>query len=193
MKLSNSINDNMSPSQIYAEINRRQITAMMLHRELSVMFSFLGLQGFKRWQEYRYKKESEENIKMQFHFIDYDNHLIPDMNVDAIHIIPNDWYNAENLNVSASTKKSYVNRAMLEWQEWEEETKEVLEHYYMILLKQDRVCDAKYVMCMLKDTSKELKKLERCMNKLKLVDFDTVYIAEIQEELHNKYKKKMGK
>lgn len=193
MKLSNSIKDNMSPSQIYAEINRRQITAMMLHRELSVMFSFLGLQGFKRWQEYRYKKESDENIKMQFHFIDYDNHLIPDMNVDAIHIIPNDWYNAENLNVSASTKKSYVNRAMLEWQEWEEETKEVLEHYYMILLKQDRVCDAEYVMCMLKDTSKELKKLERCMNKLKLVDFDTVYIAEIQEELHNKYKKKMGK
>lgn len=193
MKLSNSINDNMSPSQIYAEINRRQITAMMLHRELSVMFSFLGLQGFKRWQEYRYKKESDENIKMQFHFIDYDNHLIPDMNVEAIHIIPNDWYNAENLNVSASTKKSYVNRAMLEWQEWEEETKEVLEHYYMILLKQDNVCDAEYVMCMLKDTSKELKKLERCMNKLKLVDFDTVYIAEIQEELHNKYKKKMGK
>ena len=192
MKLSNSINDNMSPSQIYAEINRRQITAMMLHKELSVMFSFLGLQGFKRWQEYRYKKESDENIKMHFHFIDYDNHLIPDMNVEAIHIIPNDWYNAENLNVSANTKKSYVNRAMLEWQEWEEETKEVLEHYYMILLKQDRVCDAEYIMCMLKDTSKELKKLERCMNKLKLVDFDTVYIAEIQEELHDKYKKKMG-
>jgi hypothetical protein len=43
------------------------------------------------------------------------------------------------------------------------------------------------------DVSCELKKLDRLKLKLSSVDYDGIYIEEMQDELHDKYKKKMRK
>ncbi len=191
MKLNSRISEDMDFHTVFAEINKRQIAAIMLHRELAVMFSFLGLQGFKRWQEYRCKEESDENIKLNYYCIDYNNYMIEQLPVEAVKIVPSDWYKAKRLEVTTNIKKSYTNRIFMEWQEWEKETKEVYEKYYKHLMDSGRTCDAEKVMCLLKSTSKELKKMERVFEDLKLVDFDSVYIAEIQKKIHDKYKKKM--
>lgn len=192
MKLANKMDSNMTAKDIFAEINKRQIVGMMFHRELAVMFSFLGLQGFKRLQEYRYKEESCENMKLQYYHIDYCNYLIPELNIDYTSIIPKDWYNADRLDVSVNIKKSYTNRAFVDWQEWEYDTKSTLEQYYKMLIQMGNVSDAEYVACMIKDVSKELKKLERYIEDMKLVDYDPIYLAEIQKKIHDDYKKKMG-
>lgn len=191
MKIVSKIDSSMTVSDIFAEINKRQITGMMFHREMAVLFSFLGLQGFKRLQQYRYKEESDENIKMQFYYIDYCNHLIPELDLDIVQVIPKDWYKVDRLTVNGNVKKSYTERAFTEWQEWEKDTKEVLEKYYKILIDAGHICAADYISCILNDVIKELKKLERCIEDMRLVDYDPVYLAEIQKKMHDKYKKKM--
>lgn len=192
MKLTSKIESGMKTADIFAEINRRQIAGIMMHRELSVMFSFLGLQGFKRLQEYRYFCESCENMRLQYYYIDYCNRIVPDSHVDAVKIIPADWYNAERLSVNTNTKKSYTDKAFKEWQEWEKETKDVYSAYYKMLLDDGKICDAEFVKDLAEDTGKELKKLERLIEEMRTVDYDPIYIAEIQKKMHDKYKKKMG-
>lgn len=191
MKMKSRMDENMSAKEIFAEINKRQITAMMMHREFMVMFSFLGLQGFKRWQQYRYRDEAADNDKMNLYFIDHNNYMIPSLEVDAVHFIPSDWYGVNRLSVTPNVKKSYTNRIMLEWQEWESETKDVLAEYYSMLMENGEVTDAEFVGKLLCGTDKELKNLERCLEELNLVEFDPVYLAEIQKKMHDEYKEKM--
>ena len=191
MRISSRIDESMTMNDIFAEISKRQIIGMMFHHELSVMFSFLGLQGFKRLQQYRYCEESREHMKLQFYYIDYCNHIIPELALDEIRIIPKEWYNAERMSVSPNIRKTYTAKAFTDWQEWEKDTKEVLEKYYEQLMRMDKVCEAEYVLCMIKGVSKELKKLEKCMEDMKMVDYDPIYLVEIQKSMHDKYKKKM--
>ena len=42
----------MTCEEIFQTINDRQIQALMFHDEMSDLYDFLGLYGFKRWHLY---------------------------------------------------------------------------------------------------------------------------------------------
>jgi hypothetical protein len=181
----------MNVKEIFSEINRRQIIAQMFHREMAVYFSFLGLQGFKRMHQYRHLEESQENDRLLFWVIDHHNMLIETADIPSVNIIPKEWMTVSRLQVGQNTKTTSCKNAMDSWKEWEEETLHLYKQYAKMLMESGAMEDYCKVSCMMKDVSCELKKLERLIEELQLVGYDAVYIAEMQEELHDKYKKKM--
>jgi hypothetical protein len=191
MKYKSRTEPGMTAKEIFSEINRRQIIAQMFHREMAVYFSFLGLQGFKRMHQYRHMEESLENENMLFWIIDHHNMLIDTEDIPSVTIIPKEWFTVSRLNVGQNTKTTATKTAMDSWREWEEETLHLYEQYSKMLLDAGAVEDYCKVSRMMKHTGQELKRLERLIEDLQLVGYDTVYLLEIQNKIHNKYKKKM--
>lgn len=163
----------------------------MFHHEMSIYFTFLGLAGFKRWHEYQYKEEADENIRINHYYIEHNNELIPNETVSAISIIPSEWYTVMRPNVSMVTKKNYTVKGMAEYVEWETETKEVLQKYESMLMTMGKTKDSCMVGKLVCGVDKELKRLEKIVEYLKFTDYDPVYISEIQKPMHDKYKEKM--
>lgn len=191
MKYKSRIEPGMTAKEIFSEINRRQIIAQMFHREMAVYFSFLGLQGFKRMHQYRHLEESLENDRLLFWVIDHHNMLIETADIPSVSIIPKEWLTVSRLQVGQNTKTTSTKTALESWKEWEEETLHLYEDYAKTLLDAGAMEDYCKVSCMMKGTSCELKKLERLMEDLQLTGYDAVYITEMQQEIHDKYKKKM--
>lgn len=193
MKYANKIADGMTAREIFTEINTRQIIALMFHREMSVYYAFMGLRGFKRWHEYQYKEETDENISMYHYYIEHNDDLIPKQDVAPVSLIPSDWYTVARMNVGTVTKRNAVSKGMAEYQEWESETKDIFQKYQQMLFNMGRTKDACIVGKLVCGVDNELKRLEKIMEELKLTDNDPVYLAEIQKHIHDKYKKLMGK
>jgi hypothetical protein len=191
MRYDSRAESGMSAKEIFEEINVRQIIAQMFHREMSVYFSFLGLQGYKRLHQYRYFEESCENSSLMYWIVDHHNMLIKNGEVPSVAIIPNEWYTVSRLAVGQNTKTNAVKDAMESWKEWEVETLHTYEKYAKILVDSGDILDYKKVCCMVEDVSMEVKKLERMIEELQLVNYDSVYIAETQKRIHDDCKEKM--
>jgi hypothetical protein len=191
MKYKSRTEPGMTAKEIFSEINRRQIIAQMFHREMAIYFSFLGLQGFKRQQEYRYRCEASENVNMLFWIIDHHNMLIETADIPSVSIIPKEWLTVSRLNVGQNTKTTSAKSAFDSWREWEEETLHLYEQYAKMLMESGDMEDCCKVNQLMKNTGCELKRLERQIEEYQLVGYDPVYLAEIQKKMHDKYKKKM--
>ena len=191
MKFQSKTDDGMTAKQIFAEINKRQVLALMFHREMSLYYDFLSLVGFKRWHEYQYKEENNDNIRLNHYFIEHNNELIPEETVSAVQIIPAEWYTVMRTNVGIVTKKNYTVKGMAEYVELEDETKTVYQKYQSMLMAMGRTKDACMVGKLVCGVDDELKRLEKMVENLKFVDYDPIYIAEIQKPMHDKYKKMM--
>ena len=175
---------------IFEKIITRQISALMFHDEMADLYDFLGLAGFKRLHEYQYFCESAEYKALKRYFLNHHNMLLSIDEPVKKEYIPNDWKNYSRFDVNSQLRRQYVEKTMIEYWEWEKETKCCLEGWAKELLDMGMVADFEIVGKLVSDVDKELKCLERLVLKLKAVDFDPVYITESQHDIHEKYKKK---
>jgi hypothetical protein len=182
-----------SVAEIYTEINRRQIAALMIHSQMANYFDFLGLHGYKRLHEYQYYAEMAENRLINRYYINHHNQLIEDADVGEVSVIPAAWYKADRMVVGKSTKQKAVEDAFTQYRAWEVETKEVYEHYAVRLREIGKEADALRIDCLVKDVDRELKKLDRMMIDLISTGYDIVYIVDSQHDIHEKYRKKTEK
>lgn len=72
--------------------------------------------------------------------------------------------------------------------EWESETKECYEKAAKELLDAGYMADYNKVNCLIEDVDMELKHIDRLIICLKSVAYNDVYVATIQDELHEKYR-----
>jgi hypothetical protein len=183
----------MNCDEIFTAIIDRQIEALMFHDQMADYFDFMNLHGFKRMHEYQYCTESVEYRKTKRYFINHHSKLISDSGVKAKNYIPADWFNHRREDVSGKLMRQKTEEAFSLYREWEAETLRLYQEYAKMLLDMGHVSDFEKVSCLACDVSCELKKLDRLKLKLSDIDYDGVYIEEIQDELHTKYKKKMKK
>lgn len=181
----------MATDEIFNEINKRFIGAMMMHNQMADYFSFLGLKGYKKIHEYQFFTESMERCKLNRYFIEHHNRLLKDSFDGTIKVIPESWYTANRLNVGKSTKQKAVEDGFIEHHNWEKETKGIYEKYAKQLRTNGNVTDAMFIECIAKDVSEELKEVEKMIADLISTGYDMVYVTESQKELHDKYKRKL--
>jgi hypothetical protein len=181
----------MSCEEIYSCMLARQIKAIMFHEQMTILFDFLNLHGFKRMHEYQYFCENKEMRGIQRYFINHHNKLIPEKEIENPNLIPADWYKYSRDEVTSTIKKQYIEKCFKDYVDWESETKTYLEAYAKALMNQDKIADFNFINKMICDVDKELKRTMRMYIKLKSVNYDLVYVEEIQPELHKKYKNKM--
>ncbi|SCI94668.1 Uncharacterised protein [uncultured Clostridium sp.] len=183
--------DVKSVDDVFAEINARQIAALMMHDQMADYFDFLGLSGYKRLHLYQYFAESKERRDVAHYYINHHGKLIPDRFEGNVQMIPESWRSANRMSVGKSTKQKAVEDGFSVYLGWEQATKDVYQKYATALREQGYVADAIFVDRLVEDVDNELERLERIITDLITSGYDPVYILESQKELHDKYKKKM--
>lgn len=176
--------------QVFQILDSRQIKALMFHDQMADIFDFLGLMGFKRMHEYQYLVESAEHRSLKRYFINHHNELFPESQIDAISVIPSDWYNYSRMDVTPQVRGQYVEKLLDDYCEWENDTKKLYETCAKKLFDAGNISDFNKVNCLVNDVDCELKSADRLRILLGSVEFNPVYIASIQDELHEEYRKK---
>lgn len=183
--------ENMNVEEIFSEILARQIRALMFHEQWAIIFDFLNLNGFRTMQEYHYVCENKMMRDIQKWYIGNHDKLIPEKKISPPYEIPDDWYTAKREDATPKNVSQFTERVCTSHMEWETETLEFLNAYAKRLHDLSKFNDLMFVQNMIKDVAYELKKAKTLWLALNSVEWNVVYIQEIQENFDKKYKKKM--
>ena len=87
-------------------------------------------------------------------------------------------------------RTQYIEKIFSDYCDWETASKQLYENCAKNLYELGMLADFQKVMELVDDVDCELKILERLYLEIKSVDYNEVYIATMQQELHEKYRKK---
>lgn len=180
----------MSYTEIYEKICSNMLTALMFHEQATDIFDFLNLHGFKRMHEYQYMAESVERRRLKRYVLNHHNILVKDIQSEKLQIIPKEWYNYTRKDVTPQVRTQYIEKIFSDYCDWETASKQLYENCAKNLYELGMLADFQRVMELVDDVDCELKILERLYLEIKSVDYNEVYIATMQPELHEKYRKK---
>lgn len=174
--------------EVFATINRRQISALMFHDQMADFFDFLGLMGFKRMHEYQYLVESAEHRALKRYFLNHHNSLLIEKSIEEPDVIPDSWYKYNRFEVSVQVRKQAIEKALTQYKDWEAETKRCYEKCAKDLLDESLIADYNKINKLIQDVDMELKSVDRLLLKLQAVNYNDIYVVTIQDELHEKYR-----
>lgn len=109
----------------------------------------------------------------------------------AAEVIPQNWYNYTRYDVDASTKRNSVKDGFKKWIEYEKDTKQYLTQMAQRLEQMDEREAAKKLDHLIEHVEKEITTAEDKMMNLESTGYDMNYILQQQEELKQKYAKKI--
>lgn len=172
----------MTVHEIYSTLSDQMLQGVMLHEEFADYYAFLGLCGYKKFHERRYKLESEGYRKLHRYFIEHHNHLIKRPTVVRDDIIPADWYNHSRFDVDVSTLRMAVKTGMEKWVGWERSTKMLMEQMHGELMQIGEVASAMFLKEMICEVDEELREAEEYWMNKKLSDYSIESIMADQEK-----------
>lgn len=192
MKEKEKVHYDCNLHEVFGIVVARMTEALMLHDDMSNMYDFLNLRGYKRVHETQFFKEAVSRKKF-IRFVLNHYSFIPKKNeVKRINIIPHDWYNYERKDVSTQIRKQAVEHSFGQYMEWERESKEIYEACAKRLYELGELDAYCYMLEIVKCVGNELKELERMLLSLKSVSFDILYIESEQEKIHDKYREELN-
>ena len=178
--------------EVFNQVSRRQVQALMFHEQMADYFDFLSLGGIKRWHEHQYIAESCEMRGIHRYAINHLGKIINDGQISGTDYIPKSWYNYNRKDVDTNTRKQAVREAFEKWVAWETETKTLYQNWFKTLTDNAKIAEADKINCLICDVDKELKCVERKMLEYKAVDYDMSYVVYDQKEMHDHYEKKLA-
>ena len=181
----------MTVNEIFSELSAHMIKALMVHDQFCDYYDFLSLAGYKRSNEYRYKREMCNYRKLHRYYINHFGKLIEEKKIDNPEIIPSSWYRYTRQEVDANTKRTAVKNGIEKWIAWEKETKVLYEQAYHDLMESKEEAAAIFLQDFIQDVDCELKWAERKAIELEAVDYSIAFIIGEQKHIHDKYKRKM--
>ena len=177
----------MRDIEIFNLISNRLVEATMMHNELSDLFTYLGLKGFAKAQEYQFLSEGYEMREVNRYAISHIGSLIDNSNVKASSYIPSELRNLSRFEVNSMDKRDVVRYAIETWLTWETETKELYSNWCVELNNNHCVASALFVEELVKDVDDELERVSDILVELKNVNFDMNDIALIQKKYYEEY------
>lgn len=181
----------MTVEEIFSKVSAHMIKGMMFHDQMSRYYDFLGLCGFEKCHAYHFAHESKAYQRLNRF---YDNHfgkLIPELPVEDPAVIPESWYGLNRSQVDRQKRTEAIKSGLSSWIAWETLTKEAYQSMEKALIDVGETDAARYFAGLVHDVSKELKCAEKRHMLLNSVEFDPVYVADMQEDLYEEYKEAM--
>lgn len=182
----------MTVDEIFNKIASHMIEGIMYHDEFAKAFDFLGLWGYARCQDYHHLEE-ESSYRCLSHY--YAKHYFKLLQPEEVHkpeVIPQSWFKYTTQDVDPGTKKTAIRDLMNKWIAWEKSTKELYQVMRQELTTMGEIAASLYIDECIKDVTKELRHAQRKSICLETIGYDLITIMSEQEELYNKYTKKLG-
>lgn len=181
----------MTTEEIYKTISSHMLKGVMIHEQLSMYYYFLGLYGYSKCHEYHFLQENKGYKEFNNYVMLHYNKLIQEEKIDNPYVIPQSWFNYERKDVDNATKKKACKEGINKWIEWEEETKQLYQYVYPELINNGDVAFAIELSEYIKDVSEEIAEAYQQFLAMRSVDYDLQYIFDKQDEIQQKYKKKI--
>lgn len=178
----------MTLEEIFSQLVSHMVKGLMVHAQLAEYFAFLGLNGFQYEQEFHYIEESKSYRKIFDYYINQFNKLIDENRVDNPNLIPQSWYKTERFNVDNVTKRKSIKNGFEEWKRWEIETKQMYVNFYKEIINIDDITSKLLLEKLIENVNEEIREINNRIIELEDVEYDLIYINEIQKDLQNEYK-----
>lgn len=180
----------MTIEEIFNKIASHMREGILYHDKMAQVYNFLSLYGYAQCQEYHFFEENYNYKKLLHYYAKHYYKLLIMENIEIPKIIPENWYKYTTMAVDVGTKRNTIKELMTKWVEWERSTKKLYEEMRQELYLLKEVDAALFIDNFIKDVSKELSQAEQQLLMLETIGYDIVEIADQQEKLYNKYKKK---
>lgn len=181
----------MTVEEIFNKLASHMVEGFMYHDEMAKAYDFLGLYGYAYCHFFHYAEESKNYQNLIHYFSTHYYKLLKIENLNQPEIIPNNWYKYTTIVVDAGTKKSSIKDLINRWINWEQSTKKLYEELRQELINIKEISAALYIDNFILDVTKELRHAERQLIKLETINYDMTKIIEWQDEMKEKYKKKL--
>ena len=182
----------MTIDEIFSKIATHMAKGVMIHNQLVNGFSFLGLKGYQKCQEYHYYEESKNYRCFLNYCLNHYHKIVQESPIDELEIIPTNWYKYMKMDVDTSTKKSGIRELIKKWINWEKETISLLGSSYKGLYDLGELAAAFRVQSMLAEVSDELAGAQEQYINLETINYDLSQVIAEQQLLYDIYKIKIN-
>ena len=172
----------MAVAETFAQLAKHMVKGLMVHDQMVNYFDFLGLDGFRLEQEKHYREESENYHRLCHFYMTHYGGLINPGEIANPNLIPQSWFKHVRSDVDNSTKRNGIENAFSEWKKWELEARKTYENAYKDLMSLNEVSAALFLVEFMKDVDEELELIDRRILALRSVDYDLVYVNELQDQ-----------
>lgn len=168
--------------KIMEDIFNHKMNGVIFHGDMVTAFDFLGLKGFKKWQEYQCDEEVDATNELQHHFIKHHKMLFePYHGHYESEVIPADWQGVSAMNISAADIEKHTKRLLKLYHKWEKDTVEVLKSKLKELIELEAYSEYIEVRELCEDAYKEICFIEDFCIELESVNYDCKYIMKVQD------------
>lgn len=171
----------MTAHEIFTQLSDRMVGAMMIHTQLTELFTFLDLATDAKRQKKQLHEETDGLLKLEKYFAQHYQMLITAENPPQVNILNLVMLKGENSTLNPDDRIYLIQYGMKEWIKWEKQSKIIYEDAYRNLMEISEVAAAEFVMRYVKDVDKELRDAEFLYRTRDAIDWDlpTIYDKEV--------------
>lgn len=173
----------MTIHDIFAKLSNRMVGAMMVHTQLTELFTFIDLEPDIKRQKKQLHEETDGLLRLEKYCIQHHHMLITAENPPQIDILNLGMLKEPNDKLSPNNKIYLIQYAMKEWIEWERESKIMYEDAYRNLVDMSEIATAEFVLEYVKDVDKELRDAELLYRVRDAIDWDLATIYDKQARM----------
>lgn len=194
---------------LYSELINQMKQGVQMHEQLADYYGFLNLPGYQKCHEYQMLCELLTYRKAKDMYMREYNQLVPlyGMNNGLSNmannssnsmsannytaVIPTNWYTRTRYEVDAGTKRTAVRDGFKRWIDYEKDTKQFLINMEQRLQQANEPEAARKLDHLIEHVDKEIETAEEKLMNLESTNYDMSYILQQQDELKQKYAKKI--
>lgn len=173
----------MTIYDIFAKLSNRMVGAMMVHTQLTELFTFIDLEPDIKRQKKQLHEETDGLLKLEKYAAQHHHILITSDNPPQVDILNLGMLKEPNDKLSPDNKIYLIQYAMKEWIEWERESKIMYEDAYRNLVDMSEIATAEFVLEYVKDVDKELRDAELLYRVRDAIDWDLATIYDKQARM----------
>lgn len=177
----------MRDIEVFNLISNRLVEATMMHNELGDLFTYLGMKGFAKAQDYQFLSENHDMKLVNRYAICNLNCLIDNSNVRTNKYIPSEFKDVSRLEVNSMDKRDLIRSSIETWVSWETETKELYGNWYVELCNNHNIASAVFLDNLIKDVDDELSRASLILVELRSINFDSNSILLMQNSYYDLY------
>lgn len=167
----------MTVFDIFEKLSNRMVGAMMVHTQLTELFTFIDLKSDVKRQKKQLHEETDGLLDLEKYCVRHHHILVTAENPPAINLLNHDILKEHNSDLSPDDKVDLIRYGLKEWIKWERESKVIYEDAYQNLVNLSEIASANFVMRYVKDVDKELQGAELLYRVRDAIDWDlpTIY------------------
>ena len=182
----------MTIEEIFNKLASHMCEGVRFHDEAAKAYDYLNFEGLYKCHIYHATEEKHGFLLLSHYYMTHYFKLLQLENIPDSKLIPDTWYKYTTMAVDVGTKRNSIKDLMNKWVEWKRSTKKLYQEMRQELDALNELAAAQFIDTLIADVSKELRHAERKLLMLDTIGYDIVEIAQEQEELYHKYKKKSG-